>query len=294
MKIFQSMPSYKDWQKKSTVIFAFRSSDRVLKQIDDLVKLYWRMPDCQTEIAYQIYRATSYWMKYVGVKFKGTERRLDAIEGLHTYIKKSFAQAYDLDLDEIDDLLLLVFGKPVHVAYEDTEVFNEDRTVQYVKDEQDRRKYKLIFRKGLVCKRNEDGNLYLYDTKNEKGKDADGEAIFVMDRWGRIYTGSYNRGEFHHSSFLAGFWSTSAGVMKVTRGQIVSICPDSGHYQPGPQQMLNIVERLKTLGVDLQKVTVNLFDIEKDGQFKGQPKQKFGKYVWDARRADQFLATRGK
>jgi hypothetical protein len=39
---------------------------------------------------------------------------------------------------------------------------------------------------------------------------------------------------------------------------------------------------------------VNLFDIEKDGQLKGQPKQNHGKYVWDARRADQFLATRGK
>jgi hypothetical protein len=293
MKIFHSMPSYKDWQKKSSVIFAFRSTDRVLKQIDDLVKLYWRMPDGQAEIAYQIYRATTYWMKYVGVKFKGTERRMDSIEGLHAYIKKSFAQAYNLDLDEIDDLLLMIFGKPVHVAYEDTEVFNESRTVLYVKDEQERRKYKLAFRKGLAYKRDQEGNLVLYDTQHETGKDADGESIFVMDRHGRIYTGSYNRGEFHHSSFLSGFWSTSAGVMKVTRGQIVTVCPDSGHYQPGPQQMLNIVERLKTLGVELHKLTVRLFDIEKDGKFKGQPKQKYGKYVWDERRGDQFLATRG-
>jgi hypothetical protein len=183
----------------------------VLKQIDDLVRLYWRVPDCQTEIAYQNYRATSYWMKYVGVKFKGTERRMDLTEGLNIYTKKSFAKAYDLDLDEIDDLLLLIFGTPVYVAHEDTEVFNEDRAVLHVKDVQNRRKYKLIFRRGLVGKRNEEGNLYLYDTKNEKGKDADGEAIFVMDRWGRIYTGSHNRGEFHHSSVLAGFWSTSAG-----------------------------------------------------------------------------------
>ncbi|MGL4553930.1 MAG: hypothetical protein ACRC33_22450 [Gemmataceae bacterium] len=292
MKPFQNMPTYKTWESKSSAAFALRSSDRVLKQIDSLVKAYWRVPTSQTEVAYQLYRATSYWMKNVGVKFKGTDRRMDAVENLHTYVKGSFARMFDVPAQDVDDLLPMIFGKPVHVAYEDSEVFNEARTVQYIQDDVARKKYKLVFRKGLACKRTDDG-LEVYDTKDEEGKDGTGEAIFVMDRYGRIYTSSYSRGEFHHSSFLAGKWSLAAGTMKVTRGQVETIAPDSGHYQPGPQQMLNLVERLKTYGVDLRRLTVNLFVYETEGQHKGQAKQKHGLYVWNSTRGDLFLNRRG-
>lgn len=292
MKAFQDMPTYKTWQSKSSAVFALRSSDRVLKQIDSLIKTYWQLPDAQMEVAYQLYRATSYWMKNVGVKFKGTERRMDAIDNLHTYIRTTFATAFDVAEKDVDDLLPMVFGKPVHVAYDDSEVFNESRTVEYIQDDVKRRGLKLAFRKGLACKRTENG-LELYDTKDEEGKDGPGEAIFVMDRFGRIYAGSYSRGEFHHSSFLAANWTLAAGTMKVTRGQVETVAPDSGHYQPGPQQMLNLVERLKTYGVSLRKLTVNLFQYETEGAFKGQAKQKGGQYVWDSTRGDLFLNRRG-
>lgn len=291
MKPFQQMPTYSKWKSKSSAVFALRTSDKLLRQIDGLVKLFHEKADSQLEISYQLYRATAYWKKHIGGKVKGSERRLDAIEALNTFILGEFARVFDVDPSQAEEVMILAFGKPVHVHYEDTEVFNENRTVDYLIDERRRREFKLVFRKGLAYKRNEAG-LYLYDTKDEKGKDGPGSAIFVMDRDGRIFTGSYSRGDFHHSSFLAGGWSLSAGVMVVTDGQVISVCPDSGHYQPSKQQMLNVVERLKTYGVNLQKLTVNLYQYETEGQFKGQPKQKFGKYVWDSTPGDVYLAGR--
>jgi hypothetical protein len=53
MKNFPTMPSLREWKKESSAIFAFRSSDRVLSQIDDLVRLYWQMPDLETEGAFK-------------------------------------------------------------------------------------------------------------------------------------------------------------------------------------------------------------------------------------------------
>lgn len=291
MKPFQQMPDYARWKSKSSAWFALRSSDRVLKQIDGLVKLYHQKADSQMEIAFQIYRATRYWIKHLGGKVKGADGRLEAISALNRFVGAEFERVFDVEQGQVEEVMTLAFGKPVHVHYEETEVFNEARTVAYLIDEKARAKYKLVFRKGLAFKRTGNG-LELYDTRDEEGKDGKGEAIFVMDRDGHIFTGGYSRGEFHHSSFLAGGWSTAAGVIKITQGQVVSVCPDSGHYQPGKQQMLNVVERLKTYGVNIQKLSVNLFTYETDGTRKGQPKQKFGKYVWDSCRGDVFLSRR--
>lgn len=291
MKPFQQMPSYSKWKSKSSAWFALRSSDKVLKQIDGLVKLYHQKPESQLEIAFQLYRATSYWIKHLGGKVTGSDDRLEAIATLNRFVKAEFARVFDVDAGQVEEVMTLAFGKPVHIHYEQTEVFNEARTVAYLIDENARRQFKLVFRKGLAYKRTENG-LVLYDTQDEEGKNGKGEAIFVMDREGHIFAGGYARSEFHHSSFLAGGWSMAAGVMKITDGQVVSVCPDSGHYQPGKQQMMNVVERLKTYNVNLRSVTVNLFTYETEGSRIGQPKVKHGNFVWDSSRADAFLARR--
>jgi len=291
MKSFQQMPSYSKWKSKSSAWFALRSSDKVLKQIDSLVRLYHQRPESQMEIAFQIYRATSYWIKHLGGKVKGADDRLEAIATLNRFVKAEFARVFDVEAGQVEEVMTLAFGKPVHVGYEDSEVFNEARTVAYLMDENARRKYKLVFRKGLAFKRTENG-LTLYDTEDEDGKNGKGEAIFVMDREGHIFAGGYARSEFHHSSFLAGGWSMAAGVMRITDGQVVSVCPDSGHYQPDTQQMMNVVERLKTYNVNLRKLTVNVFSYETEGTYKGQRKVKHGNPVWDSSRADVFLTRR--
>lgn len=292
MKFF-GFPTLEQWKKASSVTFAFRSSDKLVLQIDDLIRLYWDMRQSRYEIMYQIYRVSLYWMKHLGNKVKGDEKRLEAVAALNFFIRDRFKLDFKLGEEEFDELMMALFGKPVHVAYEDGEVFNSSRTVQYIADETERRKFKLAFRKKLACKRDENG-LAIYDTSEDVGKsDTKGEAIFVMDASWKIYTGSYSRGMFHHSSFLAGGWSLAAGTMKVNRGQIAEVTPDSGHYQPGLQQMLNVTERLRTYGVDLKKVTVRMFTYYTDGPQKGQPKIMGGEYEWDNWRADVFLVRRG-
>lgn len=292
MKFF-GFPSVAQWKKASSVTFALRSSDKLLLQIDELIGLYWEMRESRYEIMYQIYRVSLYWMKHLGGKVKGEEKRLEAVAALNFFIRDRFKQDFKLGEEEFDELLTALFGKPVHVAYEESEVFNTRRSVDYIVSETERRKFKLVFRKGLTYKRDGD-SLNLYDTSTDIGKDETaGEAIFVMDANGKIYTGSYSRGMFHHSSFLAGGWSLAAGTMKVNRGQIAEVTPDSGHYQPGLQQMLNLTERLRTYGVNLRKVTVRMFTYYTDGPQKGQAKIMGGKFQWDNWQADLFLVRRG-
>lgn len=85
----------------------------------------------------------------------------------------------------------------------------------------------------------------LFDTKGHESEPGrTGWSIFVMDEQNRIYTNSKSTMRFHHSSFLGGKPTKSAGTLKVTNGKIAGITMASGHYQPGVKQALAICRAL--------------------------------------------------
>jgi hypothetical protein len=71
-----------------------------------------------------------------------------------------------------------------------------------------------------------------------------GMAIFVMDEQNRIYSHSKSVDRFHHSSFLGGRPTKSAGMIRVNDGVIVNIVMRSGHYKPETAQALAICRAL--------------------------------------------------
>lgn len=106
-----------------------------------------------------------------------------------------------------------------------------------------------------------DGKAYRggvpYDTGNESARGQQGLAIFVIGPKGDFYSGSHTIGKFHHSSFLAGSSIIGAGEIQTdSTGAVTAIVNRSGHYKPGPEEMLHTLYVLERRGVDLSKVTL--------------------------------------
>jgi uncharacterized Zn-binding protein involved in type VI secretion len=97
-----------------------------------------------------------------------------------------------------------------------------------------------------------DGKLYdadgkLFDTSRAPA----GKAIYVMDENGNFYVSNeHNRGQFHHSSILAGRPVAGAGEIEVNQGVIQYINRGSGHYAPTPEMLQQTANELRAKGLE--------------------------------------------
>ena len=92
-----------------------------------------------------------------------------------------------------------------------------------------------------------------------------GTAIYVMDKYGRIYYSfDHSYGRIHHSSLVAGQAVASAGEMLIYEGIIYSISNKSGHYHPSAVALKRVIEQLKKQQVPIHGI--DLFIINKKGK----------------------------
>ncbi|XP_022853171.1 IQ domain-containing protein IQM3-like [Olea europaea var. sylvestris] len=78
--------------------------------------------------------------------------------------------------------------------------------------------------------------------------------IFVVSTSKKLYIGEKERGFFHHSSFLAGEATLTAGRLLVKDGVLKRISPSSGHYNPTENSLERFLSILKKNGVNLHEV----------------------------------------
>jgi hypothetical protein len=110
-----------------------------------------------------------------------------------------------------------------------------------------------------------------------------GYSIFVMSPGGEIFANEHKPGLFHHSSFLAGMPTASAGELQVKKGQLKALTNKSGHYHPGAEQTYQVLNELKERGIPLSSFKVNLSIPD------GKPGAKFSGDYSNARKfADTF------
>ncbi|KAJ5818195.1 hypothetical protein N7474_003786 [Penicillium riverlandense] len=83
------------------------------------------------------------------------------------------------------------------------------------------------------------------------------EWIFVADTAFRLYIGIKDSGTFQHSSFLRGGRISAAGTIKVHEGQLRSLKPLSGHYQPAAANFRAFSHALQNQGVDMSRVSMS-------------------------------------
>ena len=77
-----------------------------------------------------------------------------------------------------------------------------------------------------------------------------GWCIYVMSGENNIHVSSHSVGGRHHSSLLAGENVACAGEMEVRRGKLVTLSNKSGHYQPEPVYLTQVIRVLSDAGVD--------------------------------------------
>lgn len=70
--------------------------------------------------------------------------------------------------------------------------------------------------------------------------------IFVANYERQIYIHNTNNTSMNHSCFLAGGAVLAAGLMSFHDGVLRFISPESGHYKPTPQNMLQLVRLIDT------------------------------------------------
>src|SRR5262249_33439640 len=114
----------------------------------------------------------------------------------------------------------------------------------------------LINGRGLF--ENYEGNLFTA---------GDGDAqLYVMDRYGALYTGAniggksmpvYKKNRFvNHSSITSGKEVICAGTITILNGQLMAITNNSGHYKPTKENLQECVKLLQKEGADLSRTIV--------------------------------------
>jgi hypothetical protein len=120
----------------------------------------------------------------------------------------------------------------------------------------ERAAYALTFRDGYIW--HADGNLF--DTTSADSLHTGfGRAIFVMDADGNFYAAKDQiRGEFHHSSLVAGAPVAAAGELEVVRGVLIALSDRSGHYLPSRRFTDQAIDEFKKKNISFQAVKLDL------------------------------------
>ncbi|XP_004146846.1 IQ domain-containing protein IQM4 [Cucumis sativus] len=116
--------------------------------------------------------------------------------------------------------------------------------IQYLGPKQ-RESYEVVVKEGkLMYKQSGDFVNTMEDSK----------WIFVLSASKSLYVGKKVKGQFQHSSFLAGGVTTASGRLVSHEGILKAIWPYSGHYRPTEENFIEFIEFLKENNVDLTNV----------------------------------------
>ncbi|URE35937.1 IQ calmodulin-binding motif [Musa troglodytarum] len=102
----------------------------------------------------------------------------------------------------------------------------------------------------------EDGRLVYRESGLPVSTVEGSKWIFVLSTSRALYVGQKRKGNFHHSSFLAGGAATAAGRLVAAGGALKAIWPYSGHYLPTAENFEEFIVFLRDNNVDLSNVKV--------------------------------------
>ena len=128
-------------------------------------------------------------------------------------------------------------------------------TVKYF-SKQERSEYQIFFKKGRLYTNN--GQLldkkYCQKTNRTRFVIGPDKNFYVFDKKKKC-----QKDRHQHSSLFSGEAIIGAGILEMSsEGKIIYISNDSGHYKPGPQQMLETLQLLQEDGIDLKGVSLDL------------------------------------
>ncbi|KAF8726903.1 hypothetical protein HU200_000534 [Digitaria exilis] len=100
----------------------------------------------------------------------------------------------------------------------------------------------------------EDGRLTYLQSGLLVNTTDESKWIFVLSTSRSLYVGQKKKGQFQHSSFLAGGATSAAGRLVAKEGVLKAIWPYSGHYLPTEENFNEFISFLQEHNVDLTNV----------------------------------------
>ncbi len=140
--------------------------------------------------------------------------------------------------------------------YHDEYFLRQPSSSIYLTNDDERASYKIRLIDGKFIK---SCSGHYYDTSTEvahESPSAIGRAIFVVSLKGEIYSGTKIRNVMQHGSFLAGGPVAFAGTWRIINGDLVEISNYSGHYRTSLKQISVFLNRLASLGVNIERVKI--------------------------------------
>jgi hypothetical protein len=279
---YQKIPPLSKFKTDSAVKNGNRSEDKILLEIDALLKLI-EEPAAVIEKEAQLnltillgrlYFNTDLWLKEHAKKI-GSPQSADAVYGLFFYVCHSLANRTGLTINLLPRWLSESFGRGINNHA--VEVDYAKKSAQYLSPpEAD--KYRIDFRGGVAYQMPlEVGKTEMLVAETSRLKAIgkamqEGHAGFVLSMGGDFYSAQHSTigGEgkqqsFFHSSYMAGGTVRCAGTWKIVGGQVLEITDASGHYRPTKQHLLSAIESLKSYGANISNLQVFIYPDQRVG-----------------------------
>ncbi|XP_027343421.1 IQ domain-containing protein IQM5-like [Abrus precatorius] len=100
----------------------------------------------------------------------------------------------------------------------------------------------------------EGGRLVYRQSKDHVHTTEESKWIFVLSSSRNLYVGQKKKGQFQHSSFLAGAATIASGRLVAHKGVLHAIWPYSGHYRPTEKNFREFICFLEEHNVDMTNV----------------------------------------
>lgn len=268
IQAYITLPTVKTWKKDSYVgnlLKPKRSNDPTLIRIDRMVNSL-NKPQAAGEYAYKLgglFFTTMYWNNNHKFNPQMDSRRREAIVKLNLFAANQLARAHNCGLAALAAKLQQIYGKGMDqygIALDGAGGQNGGYMSAAVRE-----RYRVIFRNGLAHRFNPDlatrpnMDLKLIHTPDAPGDTAREGVGFVFSLSNELFVGAFGMGGIgptYHSSFMAGKPVKCAGMIVIENGIIKRIRNDSGHYRPSDESLAQMLRHLKTIGVNIAKITV--------------------------------------
>jgi hypothetical protein len=285
---YSAVPTAAKFQKDSSISFAVRSDDRIIKHLDWLLERYadrngknesWSL---RRVILADLFMTCNFWIKsYHEGNKRMKKERYPAVLALFEAVVNTLTMLLECHRAQLPAMLEEMFGRDLHKH--GIQVDFDSKRAKYLSDAE-RQIYRLRFRAGLAYQYNwwvegrHSTHLLLADSQRAytaiRKKGEDNTIVEVFPDWGcfvmtlqrDIYmakptVGAVNsQSGMFHSSFTGGDIVTMAGTMLIRHGIIKGIRTDSGHYTPTQMNMAMLLQALSMYGVDVSRIKLYNWD----------------------------------
>jgi hypothetical protein len=274
---YLDIPCSSQWMSDSSTLLSTRKHDPILTRIDFLVSAYEKAnASAKPIVCVDLFWTLDYWLKIFKANKNMDARREPAIYRLYSACANKLCIIFGCQVNTLVNKLEFAFARTV--GEHGTKVDVELGLVKYL-TAAERKQSQLIFKAGLAYQYKwwmspvDMRQLVLAESSRAYNKQAfwvndpnrANVGGFIMTMGRDFYMTKHGgpnaaNSRIFHSSYLGNNPVCCAGTMGIVSGVVTTVCPDSGHFQPGQVNVRMMLQALRMLQVDLSNVRLHNFE----------------------------------